>query len=178
MINFKEYLLNNAKKYDFRIKLAGQLDESTVEKMKALLSKFQCSHFKKLSETPIQELPLDFPKIKNVQVHIYEVFLDYPTTQWELHEYLSSNLGIIKNSMVVRRPGEPLEQYQHEDLTHEEPLLTDSTYKEAPNVKFEDYYGDSYNKDFLNRISEIASAERATRRKTKKTPVSLTSKKG
>jgi dTDP-4-amino-4,6-dideoxygalactose transaminase len=34
-------------------------------------------------------VPLDFPQVKNCEVNIYEVTLDFPTTQHELKEYLA-----------------------------------------------------------------------------------------
>lgn len=160
---FKDYIYESNKQYDFRIKIAGDITPDVNKNMQALLERFGCSYFKKISETPIQDLPLDFPKLKNVNVHVFEVILNYPTTQWELHEYLAKNLGIIKNAMVVRRNGEPLEQYQHQDLSHDEPLLTDPTYKEAPNANFKDYYGDDFNANLIKELSKIVEKQRKER---------------
>lgn len=163
MKQFKDYLLESTKKYDFRIKVAGEFTAEQADIMKALLGRFQVSGFKEAGKTPIQELPLDFPKIKNAQVCIYETTLDYPTTAWELHEYLSSNMGISKDALVVRRPGEPLEEYQKEQEERKEPLLTDGEYKESPNAKFEDYYGDTYNTGFVKELNDILKLQRRER---------------
>lgn len=163
MKNFKDYLSESTKKYDFKIKIAGEFTTEQANTMKALLGRFQVSGFKSSGKTPIQELPLDFPKIKNAEVCIYEATLDYPTTAWELHEYLSSNMGISKDAIVVRRPGEPQEEYQQTKEERKGPLLTDSEYKESPNAKFEDYYGDKYNTGFVKELNDILKLQRKAR---------------
>ncbi len=164
MKQFKDYLTESAKKYDFRIKVAGEISEQQEGTMEALLGKFQIEQFKKVGKTPIQQLPLDFPKIKCAEVNIYEVVLCYPSTQWELHEYLTSNLGITKDALVVRKPGEPLEEYQEaKEDAKKEPLLTDSTYKECPNANFEEYYGDKYNSGFVKELNDILKLQRKER---------------
>lgn len=157
---FKDYLSESAKKYDFRIKVAGQVTSEQEKTMEALLGKFQVSGFKKSGVTPIQELPLDFPKIKNSEVHIYEVTLDYPSTQWELHEYLCANTSIAQESLVVRRPNEPLEEYQKQVEKREGALLTDSEYKESPNANMDDFYGDKYNSGFVKELNDILKLQR------------------
>lgn len=163
MKQFKDYLMESAKKYDFRIKVAGDITEQQEKTMEALLGKFQIEQFKKLSKTPIQSLPLDFPKIKCAEVNIYEVCLAYPATQWELHEYLTSNLNITKDAIVVRKPGEPLEEYQEAPVDRTGALLDDPEYKEAPNAKFEEFYGDKYNSGFVKELNDILKLQRKER---------------
>lgn len=163
MKQFKQYLYQSSKQYDFKIKVAGDLTAEQEKTMESLLNKFQVSRFKKIGKTPIQEMPLDFPKIKNAEVSIYEAVLDYPTTAWELHEYLSSNVGITKDSMVVRKPNEPLEMYQEPHEKRTEPLLTDGEYKESPNAQFEEYYGDKYNSGFVKELNDLLKLQRKAR---------------
>lgn len=163
MKQFKDYLLESTKEYIFRIKVAGDFTSEQANTMEALLGKFQVSKFKESGKTPIQELPLDFPKIKNAEVCIYEATLDYPATSWELHEYLSANMGISKDALVVRRPGEPSEEYQTKVEPRKEALLNDSEYKESPNAKFEDFYGDTYNTGFVKELNDILKLQRKAR---------------
>jgi len=163
MKNFKTYLAESTKKWNFRIKVAGKFTPEQADMMKGLLEKYQLSQWKKVGITPIQELPLDFPKIKNAEVTIYEATVDYPVTQGELHEYLSTSLGITKDAMVVRHPGEDLEIYQQPTEPREGALLNDPDYKEAPNHKFEDYYGDKYNSGFVKELNELLKLQRKAR---------------
>lgn len=160
---FKDYLSESAKKYNFRIKIAGDFATERANTMKALLAKYEVTDFKSMGKTPIQELPLDFPKIKNAEVSIFEAELAYPATTWELQEYLTQNLCISPEKLLVRKPGEPSEQYQEPTEVRTEPLLTDSEYKESTNANFEDYYGDKYNTGFVKELNDILKLQRKER---------------
>jgi hypothetical protein len=164
MKTYKEYLAESKKQWPFRVKIAGTFTAEQEESMKYLLSKFAVTEFKKLKTTPVQELPLDFPQVKNCEVTIYEVTLDYPSTQFELTEMLSSGLGVNKQNLVVRSPNEPTEEYQHEEPTKREgALLNDPTYAEAGSPQFEDYYGDKYNTGFVKELNDILKLQRKAR---------------
>lgn len=162
MRSLKEYLTESAKKYDFRIKFACDCADKE-EKLKTMLERFSVADFKKSGQTPIQELPLDFPKLRNREVTIYEVTLEYPTTQFELVEYISNGLAINRDEIVVRRPGEPTEEYQTPAEPRTEALLNDPNYKEAGNPKFDEYYGEKYNASFLKSLQADADARRKER---------------
>jgi len=165
MKNFKFYFneVTGAKKWDFRIKFAGTVTNEQEKLMRSLLERFQVGDFKKVGVTPIQHLPLDFPNIKNSEVTIFEATLNYPTTQFELRDYLATNLGVSKDGVVVRNPNEPLEVYQEEKETREGALLNDPEYKESENAKFEDYYGDKYNTGFVKELNELLKLQRKAR---------------
>jgi hypothetical protein len=160
MRSFKEYLSESKKTWDFKVKIAGEVSEANESLLQSLLSKYQVSSFKKAGKTPIQAVPLDFPKITHAEVNIYEVTLDYPTTQWELHEYISNNLRISKDQIVVRNPNEPLEQYQQPTEAREGALLNDSEYKEAENADSKQYYGTEYNMSFVKALNDTVKAQR------------------
>jgi hypothetical protein len=166
--SFKEHLAESAaeKKRDFRIKVAGEFGKEQEATLKTMLEKYTVSQFKKVKTTPVQELPLDFPALKNCEVNIYEVVLDYPVTTFELTEYLSNGLKVNKQSLVVRKPGEPSEDYQTPADKREGALLSDPDYKEAPNAKFEDYYGDKYNTGFVKELNDLLKLERKARGET------------
>lgn len=166
MTTFKSYLAESKRQYEFRVKIAGEVTTEQETHMKRLLGKFTNTEgslaFKK-HKTPIQATPLDFPQVKNCEVCIYEVLLDYPTTQQELTEYLSTEMGISKQHLVVRRPGEPSEEYQQPVEEREGALLNDPDYKEAGSPKFEDYYGDKYNSGFVKELNDILKLQRKER---------------
>jgi hypothetical protein len=163
MKSFKEYLAESKKTYSFRVKVAGDVSADQEKAMESLLSKFEISSFKKSGKTPIQAVPLDFPKLTNKEVNIYEVILDYPATQFELTEYLATELQINKECIVVRRPGEPYEEYQHPVKERSGALLTDSEYKEAEKINGEDFYGDKYNSGFVKELNDILKLQRKER---------------
>lgn len=163
MKTFKEYLSESKKQYDFRVKVAGEFTTEQEDTLKSLLGRYNLSGFKKTAKTPIQELPLDFPQVRNCEVSIYEVSVDYPTTQHELTEYLTAELGVNKQNLVVRKPGEPSEEYQTQVEPREGALLDDPDYKESPNAQFEDYYGDKYNTGFVKELNDILKLQRKAR---------------
>ena len=163
MKTFTQYLSESTKKYDFRVKVAGEFTTEQEASMKSLLNKYAVSGFKKTGTTPIQALPLDFPQVKNCEVSIYEVVLDYPTTQQELTEYLTSELKVNKQNLVVRSPFEHTEEYQHIEEPHTGALLDDPNYAEAGTPKFEDYYGDKYNSGFVKELNDILKLQRKAR---------------
>ena len=160
---FTEYLQESVKKYDFKVKIAGDVTKEHEQRLESVLQRFKITSFKKTGTTPVQQFPLDFPKLQNQQVSIYEVTVDYPTTTAELTEYISSNLQIAKESLAVRRPGEPTEEYQEPKEKREGALLNDGEYKESPNAKFEDFYGDKYNSGFVKELNDILKLQRKAR---------------
>lgn len=163
MKTFTEYLTESQKRYDFKIKIAGEMTNEQENVLKSSLERFVTNSFKKSGKTPIQELPLDFPNVKNMEVNIYEVSLDYPTTQHELTEFVAQSLKINRGYVVVKRPGEPSEEYQTPATERKGALLDDPDYKEAPNAKFEDYYGDKYNSGFVKELNDILRLQRKER---------------
>jgi hypothetical protein len=163
MTSFKQILSESVKKYDFKVKIAGAVDKDVETKLESLLDKFKVSSFKKAGTTPVQSFPLDFPKLRNQNVNIYEVTLEYPTTQFELTEYLASALDVHKESLVVRNPNEPSEEYQKPVEKREGALLTDSEYKESTNANFDDYYGDKYNLNFVKELNDVLKLQRKER---------------
>jgi hypothetical protein len=163
MTSFKTILTESAKKYDFKVKIAGDFEKENEAKLESLLDKFKVLSFKKAGTTPVQSFPLDFPKIRNEMVSIYEVVVEYPTTSFELTEYLANSLRLGAERMVVRYPNEPSEQYQLPVEKRTEPLLTDGEYKESPNAKFEDFYGDKYNTGFVKELNDILKLQRKAR---------------
>lgn len=165
MKNFTEYLAegSESRKHTFRIKVAGDFESDQETKLKSMLERWVVSKFKKVGTTPIQEVPLDFPQLKNCDVKIYEVELNYPATQQELTEFLSAGLSINKQRFVVKRPGEPTEEYQEPKEKREGALLDDANYSEVENAKFEDYYGDKYNSGFVKELNDLLKLERKAR---------------
>jgi len=163
MKTFTEYLTESQKRYDFKIKIAGEMTTEQETALKTSLERFVTNSFKKSGKTPIQELPLDFPTAKNLEVNIYEVSLNYPATQHELTEFIAQALKKHTSHVVVRRPGEPSEEYQTPAPERKGALLDDPNYKEAPNAKFEDFYGDKYNTGFVKELNDILKLQRKER---------------
>jgi hypothetical protein len=160
MKTFKEYLSESVKTYPFRIKVAGDMTAEDEGTLKYALEKFSIAEFKKVGKTPIQSLPLDFPKVRNTEVNVYEVSTHYPTTPQELSEKLMMCLKRPLENIIVRNPGDPLEEYQQPHEKREGALLTDGEYKEAGDPKFDSFWGANYNAKFLQGLHTEAEARR------------------
>ena len=163
MKTFKEYLSESIKTYPFRIKVAGDMTAEDEGSLKCALDKFSIAEFKKVGKTPIQALPLDFPKVRNTEVFVYEVSTHYPTTPQELTEKIKECLGRPLENIIVRNPGDPLEEYQQPQEEKSGTLLTDNEYKEAGDPKFDSFWGANYNAKFLQGLHAEAEARRKAR---------------
>jgi hypothetical protein len=163
MKSFKDYLTEGKRTYDFKVKIAGPMTAECEDNMKSLLAKYQVVGFKKSATTPVQAVPLDFPRLKNAEVSIYEVSLDYPVASHELQYYLGNGLKILEQHIVVRKPGEPSEEYQEPGKTREGALLNDAEYKESPNVDSNNYYGDKYNASLIKTLNDDLKAQHKAR---------------
>lgn len=135
MRTFVDYLFESveAKKYSFKIKIAGDLPENCEDVMENALKKYDVVKFGKTKTTPIQAKVSDFPTLENVQINIFDVELNYPTTSAVLINYISEQTGITADRVRVRSPLEEAEaEINAENLTEEdkEALLTQDYQKE------------------------------------------------
>jgi hypothetical protein len=156
MGDFTKYLAESHKQYDYRVKIAGEIDKDFANKLETGLQKFEVAKLSAGKSTPIQETPLDFPQFKNTNVTIFELTTNYPASVFEMAEYIANYMGLAKNQVVVRKPGEPTEQYQADMNVVKEKnfksVLQDVEYKDAPQHKGEDIYGDKANASLLKEL--------------------------
>lgn len=111
MRTFVDYLFESveAKKYTFKVKIAGDLPENCEDVMENALKKYDVAKFSKTKTTPIQSKVSDFPTLENVHVNIFDIELNYPTTSSVLMNYLSEHTGITTERIRVRSPLEEAE---------------------------------------------------------------------
>jgi hypothetical protein len=155
MGEFARYLSESIKEYDYKIKVAGSLDKDFANRLETACQKFEVKKLSVGKKTPIQEMPLDFPLMKNVEVTIYELKTAYPVSAHELREYLSYYLNLPKNQLVVRKPGEPSEEYQDEIKNKPSEFkskLQDIEYKDAPKLEKDKMFGDKANSSLLKEL--------------------------
>lgn len=157
MKNFKEYLAESKKVYGFKVKVAGEIPENFEAELKERLEKCKVCTFEKMTTTPVQKVPLDFPNLTNKEVTVYNVVLEYPITSPEIVSEIKS-LGMNEECFRVRGSEEPSEvdQLSLDNEPSKEALLTDNQYKEAESVKHKDYFGDEFNKGFLKDLQKTA----------------------
>ena len=112
MRSFTEILNESKKIYPFKIGVAGPLPEGFVDALETSLQKYNVVKMSSGKKTPIQERPLDFPQLQNMEVTYFEVELQYPTTVQVLQEYLGKCCRVDQSYIIVRNPNEPQEEYQ------------------------------------------------------------------
>jgi hypothetical protein len=157
MSTFKDYLTEAVKSYDYKIKVAGELDKDFASSLENALAKFEVAKMSAGKKTPIMTLPLDFPALSNEQVTIFDVTTNYPESTRTMHEYLSDLLRIPATHMVVRKPGEPTEEYQDEMQVAKKSAFAnkldsvETKFQEHP-VKGEEHYGDKHNMGLLKEL--------------------------
>ena len=112
MKSFTQYLTESKKTYSFKIKVAGDLSEEFNTKLKGALEKFAVSTMSNGKRTPIQEVPLDFPTMKNTSVTVYDLEISYPTTNEVLENYISQSVSHPLHCIKVVPANSPSEEYQ------------------------------------------------------------------
>ena len=180
MKTFKEYLAESKKAYSFKIKVAGEIPENFQDKLKMQLDRCKVLTLEKITTTPVQKLPLDFPTLENKEVTVYEIVCEYPITSPEISSSIK-DIGIAEECFRVRGSGEPSEEDQLR-LDNEptgEAMLNDNQYRETTNIKHKDYFGDDFNKGFLKDLEKSSKARKKEGMQTEyKIPKTKTDKVG
>ena len=125
MRSFKQILTESKKTYEFKIGIAGEMSDGLTDMLETSLKKFSLANMSAGKKTPIQERPLDFPQLQNMEVTYFEVAVEYPTTTQILQEYLGKCCGIEQSHIIVRNMEDPRIEYQEQaDDAPYEPMLT------------------------------------------------------
>ena len=156
MSTFTDYLTEAAKSYDYKIKVAGPLADDFKNRMETALQKFELEKMSAGKKTPIQSVPLDFPALSNEEVTIFDVTTNYPCSVQALKEYLADYMNVNAAMIVVRKPGEPTEEYQdtmaNAGKSEYVNKLMDLEMKDSPVVNKDEHTGDKYNMSLLKEL--------------------------
>lgn len=147
MKTLNEYLSASAKTYEYRVKVAGELPKENFEKFKRALDMFDVESCSEPTKTPIQSDPLGFPGLKNEEVNIFDVVLNYPANGQQITE-LARVSGIEPAKMVV------IGKEFNDNMNKEMEGVEDGVRLETPDYpaqtkeqkKASDDYADSYQK--------------------------------
>lgn len=158
MKSLREYLTENKKVYNFKIKIAGDVPEKFEENLKKKLARVDVITFEKMKTTPVQKAPLDFPLISNAEVTIFNVVLEYPITAPEIVNDIKE-LGLSEEYFLVRGSDEPVEYDHLIPKDHKgEAILDDPDYKtDETAIEQENLAGPEFNKTFLADLAKAAA---------------------
>ena len=189
MSTFTQYLTEAAKSYDYKVKVAGMIADDFKNRMETALQKFELAKLSAGKKTPIQSLPLDFPALSNEEVTIFDVTTNYPCSVNVLKEYLADYMNVNASMIVVRKPGEPTEEYQDQiadagksDFANKLASVEEKFEKHP--VKGEDHFGDKHNMSLMKELLKtrdrnLGEIEKGTDNKTQKqVPTEVDTKTG
>lgn len=167
---FKKILAESKKTYKFKLGLAGTLPENIKDTLTQALNKYECIDLSKGKKSPIQERPLDFPKLQNMEVTYFDAELAYPTTPEILEQYVSLITKMPITHVIARTAA------QHADYPidkKEEPYKAKlETELEQADKKAQDHVGQKrvleLLKDLEKNKKEITMAKEDSKNKKEK----------
>lgn len=113
MKNFIEYLSENQKTYEFKIKIANIDPNENMDRLESALGAYALESISKPKRLPIQESCIDFPNFKNCQVYLLEVTLKYPCNDAQLRAVISERAGVPQANIVVTPKNHPEELWRN-----------------------------------------------------------------
>lgn len=114
MKSFRQYLLESKQVYEFKIKIANEVSDSQIDKLKGALERFTVESFSSGTRTPIQETQVDFPEHHNIGTTSYDVVLTYPATSFQIRQIAADTLGLSECCIKVRN----LKEQEEQQLNH------------------------------------------------------------
>ena len=151
MKSFNEYLTESKKTYEFKIKIAGDVDGEFKTKLKDAMERFSVVKMDNGKRLPIAERHLDFPELENTNVTVFNVEVNYPTTTQVLENYVSQVCGCEQNRVRVRTANQDAEQAElNFNKEQGEALLTT---EELGGESAQDKVGEKHISSFLKGLA-------------------------
>ena len=152
MKSFKQYVIESKQVYEFKIKIAGDCPKDCASTIKEALAQYKVESCSDGKTTPITEKQVDFPKLENVGVTIFDVTLNYPTNTVAVREAVANKLKIVPANIRVRS----LKEEEELALNHEHDNLSGDALLEKPleEVDGQKLVGD---KQVMSLLKELGS---------------------
>lgn len=160
MKDLSQYLSENEKIYEFRLKIAKEVTDEQLDAMELHLRKYDGFDITTPKRTIIQKNPRDFRSINAAEIYMIDFKTKQPAAPLQLLAELSQKMGIHERFMILRNKLEPLHvENEGEEDTLEvdqddsyKPRLTDDEYSEVKNPDADDYYGETFKDNFLKGL--------------------------
>lgn len=101
MKNFKEYLAESQKTYNYRIKIVGDIPTGFIKDMEEKLKQFDPVKIGEVKATPVQPKPADFPAFENQRVSHFDVEFRYPCIDAQIRQ-IAQLLGFNPNQILMQ----------------------------------------------------------------------------
>lgn len=132
MKTFVQYLTENQKTYEFRIKIANCDPAEHMDKLENALEAYGLDSISKPKRLPISESNIDFPNMKNAQVWLMDAVLKYPAGSEQIRAIISERAQFPQNCIMVVPRNHPevlwrenegeLREYKKGDAVLDKPL--------------------------------------------------------
>jgi len=113
MKNFLQYLTETQKVYEYKIKLANIDPKDHMDRIKTMLAAYVVDTVSAPKHLPIMENNIDFPSMRNADIHVIEVSLKYPVTETQLRMLIAETVSVPLNQVFVVPAGHPEELWRN-----------------------------------------------------------------
>ena len=127
MKNFKEYLAESERTYNYRIKVVGEVAPEFTKLLKEKLAQFDVVKMTEVKTTPVQKAPADFPAHANERVNSMDVEFRYPAIEPQIQQ-IAQLLGLDPNRIRLLTTAYEESMAEEKDKIEElnKDLLTDT----------------------------------------------------
>lgn len=100
MKQFREYLAESQRTYDYRIKFVGDVPDGFEKALKEKLKQFDPIEMSDCKETPVMAKTTDFPKYPNEKVTFFDCKFRYPAIEPQIKNF-AQYIGLDPNKIVM-----------------------------------------------------------------------------
>jgi len=115
MKTFLQYLGETQKTYEFKVKIANIDPKDHIESLKITLEAYAVESISTPKRLPIMENNIDFPNMKNCEIHVFEIALKYPVNASQLRELISERFKTPLNQVFVTPSNNPEELWRNNE---------------------------------------------------------------
>lgn len=135
MKNFKDYLAESQRTYNYRMKIVGDVEPAMIKALEEKLKQFDPVKISPVKTTPIQLKPADFPAHANESVSAMECEFRYPAIEPQIQQ-IAQLLGLDPNRirLLTSAHEESLDMEREKIADENQDLLTDTDYP-APDAE-------------------------------------------
>ena len=125
MKSFSEYLFEAKQTFDYRIKIAGDVDKEFVNQLEKRLQQFDVVKMSDPKTTPVMPTLPDFPGTENERCTHFDVTFNYPATAQQI-EHIAQTLEFDPNRLCIqqREYADQLDRERGQYESQPDPVLT------------------------------------------------------
>jgi hypothetical protein len=112
MKNFLNYLAENQKTYEFRVKIANFDPNERMDQIKSALEAYAVESVSTPKRLPIMESDIDFPNIQNCQIYLLDAVLKYPCNNDQVRAVIAERANIPAANVFVVPKNHPEELWR------------------------------------------------------------------